>query len=197
MQGRYGRASMPRRSSSAITASRSHLRRQPQRRRRTSSAARCRDRRGGSTSRRDRPTPGSAAPIAVEALRVGGGDRRAPRQQLVEALELGDADRGLDVGEPVVEAEPVVVHDLHARRPALVALAARRPPPPRARRGRACRPRPWSSACSRRRRTPRGCRALPPAGRPRRRCRAPGRRPRGGPSPRAAAIRSSSSIAAG
>ena len=30
-----------------------------------------------------------------------------------------------DVGEPVVEAEPLVVHELHARRAALVALAAR------------------------------------------------------------------------
>ena len=42
------------------------------------------------------------------------------------ALELRDPDRRLDLGEPVVEAEPVVVDPAHVRRPALVALAAQR-----------------------------------------------------------------------
>src|SRR5918912_196943 len=47
---------------------------------------------------------------------------RAPRQQVVEPLELGQADRAGDVGEAVVEAEAVVVQPAHVRRAALVAL---------------------------------------------------------------------------
>src|ERR671939_169226 len=47
---------------------------------------------------------------------------RASRQQVVEPLELGQADRAGDVGEAVVEAEAVVVQPAHVRRAALVAL---------------------------------------------------------------------------
>ena len=78
---------------------------------------------------------------------------RPGRQHLVEALELGDAERRLELGEPVVEAEPVVVDPVHVRGPALVSLAAQAARPARGRRPRACPPPPWSSACSRRRRT--------------------------------------------
>ena len=125
MHGRYGRASIPRRSSSAIDAVAVRRLRQPDARRRTSCGA---------------PHPGRAAagrgprghrrrarpPRSREAAPSRRRRRPArPASSVVEALELGDAERGLEVGEPVVEAEPVVVHEVHVRRPALVALAAR------------------------------------------------------------------------
>ena len=54
---------------------------------------------------------------------VGVGDAGARREHPVEAVELGQADRAGDLGEPVVEAEPVVVEPVHVRRAALVSLA--------------------------------------------------------------------------
>ncbi len=44
-----------------------------------------------------------------EALAVEGRDFLPGIQQLPEPLDLGDADRGLKVAEPVVEADPVVL----------------------------------------------------------------------------------------
>src|SRR5436190_17633488 len=44
-------------------------------------------------------------------------------KQLVQALELGEADGTAQIVEPVVEAESVVVEPAHVRRAALVALA--------------------------------------------------------------------------
>ena len=59
-----------------------------------------------------------------QALPVPAGHACAVGEHLVEPLELGDAERRLDVGQPVVETDPLVRHDLHPRRAALVALAA-------------------------------------------------------------------------
>src|SRR5262249_12145301 len=49
------------------------------------------------------------------------GDAAARREDAVELLELADPDRGADVVEPVVEAEPRVVEPAAPVRPALVA----------------------------------------------------------------------------
>ena len=144
---------------------------------------RCRARPGGRSSRRGRPRrrggrrrrTSCAAPAPRPAigastpstparpLLVERGDRGAARQQRVELLDLGDAERRGEVGEAVVEAEPVVVEPAHVGGAALVALAAQARRGARRRRGRSSRPRPSSSACWRRRRRSRGCRGRRPA----------------------------------
>jgi hypothetical protein len=58
-----------------------------------------------------------------EPLPVEVSDVVAGVEQLANALDLSDADRGLQVREPVVEAEAVVLHLGHVRRTTLVALA--------------------------------------------------------------------------
>ena len=64
------------------------------------------------------PSTPARPSLVEEATRARGSEHR------VELLELGDAERRGDVGEPVVEAEPVVVEPAHVDGPALVALAA-------------------------------------------------------------------------
>ncbi len=59
---------------------------------------------------------------ARQRLAVPAGHPRAGGQHLVEPLELGKAERARDVGQPVVEPEPVVVEPVHVRRAPLVAL---------------------------------------------------------------------------
>ena len=49
-------------------------------------------------------------------------DSRPRGEHLLQALELGQADRAGDIGEPVVEAEAVVIEPAHVWRAALVAL---------------------------------------------------------------------------
>ena len=51
---------------------------------------------------------GRAAPDRAEPLAVQGRHPGPRREQLVDPLELRHPDRGLEVGEPVVEAEPLV-----------------------------------------------------------------------------------------
>ena len=60
--------------------------------------------------------------MPAERLAVARGHARAAGEHLVEALELGQAERAGDVGEAVVEAEAVVVEPAHVGRAALVAL---------------------------------------------------------------------------
>ena len=55
---------------------------------------------------------------------VQGGQGGSPLQQRVELLHLGDAERRGKVGEPVVEAEALVLEPAHVGGAALVALAA-------------------------------------------------------------------------
>ena len=64
---------------------------------------------------------GGSAADRAQALGVGGGHARARGEQLVRLLDLRDAERGLDVGHAVVEAEAVVVEPVHVDRAALVA----------------------------------------------------------------------------
>ena len=69
---------------------------------------------------------GSARPRSAtspaSASRYQPATRRARGEHVVEALELGEPERARDVGEAVVEAEPVVVEPAHVGRAALVAL---------------------------------------------------------------------------
>ena len=123
MQGRYALEAMPSVARAAITASRSMP--------------------AGSWTqktnqlRRSSPRSSQGRTMSCVVVLAGGGgaqlgeplaversDVVARVEHLVEALELGDADRGMEVGEPVVEAEAVVLHLVHVRGPALVALAA-------------------------------------------------------------------------
>ena len=60
--------------------------------------------------------------MPVERLAVERGHARAAGQQLVETLELGEAQRAREVGEAVVEAQAIVVEPAHVGRAALVAL---------------------------------------------------------------------------
>ena len=61
----------------------------------------------------------------TEQLRVAAGDLTPRGEDRVELLELPEPDRGLDVREPVVEAEPRVVEPAAGIRAALVAQAPR------------------------------------------------------------------------
>jgi len=61
-------------------------------------------------------------PLAVER-----GDIVAGIQQLVEPLDLGDADRGLQVGEAIVEADAVVLDRAAVLGRAAVVALARHP----------------------------------------------------------------------
>ena len=83
-------------------------------------------RRTSCAARAPRPAIGASTPsIAGQALaRRAAATARAALEQRVELLDLGDADRGGDVGEPVVEAEAAVVEPAHVGGAALVALAA-------------------------------------------------------------------------
>ena len=75
--------------------------------------------------RRFPPSVGAGQPEALDArqrLRVERRDPRPRGEQLVEPLQLSDAERAGEVVEPVVEAQPVVVEPAHVGRPALVAL---------------------------------------------------------------------------
>ena len=58
---------------------------------------------------------------ACEQLRVALGDLARAREDPVEPLELPDAERGGDVVEPVVEAEPAVLEPARRLEPSLVA----------------------------------------------------------------------------
>ena len=72
---------------------------------------------------------GSSRPsIPAEGLAVEAGHPGPVGEHLLEALELGQAERAGDVAEAVVEAEPVVVEPAHVGRAALVALASRSAP---------------------------------------------------------------------
>ena len=66
--------------------------------------------------------PRGAAELG-EPLAVEGRDGLARVEHLVQPLELRDPDRRVQVGEPVVEPEAIVLEPVHVRRPALVALA--------------------------------------------------------------------------
>ncbi len=60
--------------------------------------------------------------MSAQRLRVERGDPVAPRQQLVEALELREPEGAGQLVEAVVEAQPVVVEPVHVGRATLVAL---------------------------------------------------------------------------
>ena len=68
------------------------------------------------------PEPLLRGELGAARSRYQRGDAGARREHVVEALELGEAERAGEVGEAVVEAEPVVVEPAHVGRPALVAL---------------------------------------------------------------------------
>ena len=57
-----------------------------------------------------------------QRLAVQRRDPSATGEHRVEAVELREPERAGELGEPVVEAEPVVVKPVHVRGPALVAL---------------------------------------------------------------------------
>ena len=110
-----------------------------------------------------RSSQGSTSPsMPASRSRYRRATRSRSREQGVEPLDLGHADRRRDVREPVVEAQPVVREPVHVVGAALVALAADAAPRPRRRRRSASRPPPSRAACSRRSRTPPGCRSPPP-----------------------------------
>ena len=72
--------------------------------------------------RAGQPEPALALELR-EGPAVGRGDARPALEHRVEAVELGQADGGVQVAQAVVEAEPVVVEPAHVRGAALVALA--------------------------------------------------------------------------
>ncbi len=110
MAGRYGLDCTPRSSSARMVVSRSSPR-------------------GSWTTKTNQPrtsppwsSHGSSTALLRQRRPVPAGHPRPRGEHLVEALELGEPDRGRHVREPVVEAEAIVVEPAHVRRAALVAL---------------------------------------------------------------------------
>ncbi len=63
-----------------------------------------------------------------EELRVARGNVGPRAKDVVELLELADADRGPDVVDPVVESEPCMLEPAAGVGAALVAQASQQPP---------------------------------------------------------------------